>query len=168
MPPLIITMANNQKLLDKYNLDSVEAIFTGAAPLGAETADQLQRQRPAWKIRQAYGLTESSTVICSSTIHDIWFGSSGSLMPAVEARLLKPEGKEVTEYGQPGELVVRAPSIVLGYLNNEAATKETFRDGWLHTGDEAIIKKSPNGYEHVFIVDRIKELIKVQVCTSSS
>jgi ribosome assembly protein SQT1 len=91
------------------------------------------------------------------------FGSSGSLLPSVEARLVSPEGKEITEYDQPGELFVRSPSVVLGYLNNDKANQETFQDGWLRTGDEAVIKKSALGNEHVWIVDRIKELIKVKV-----
>lgn len=76
---------------------------------------------------------------------------------------MTPEGKEVTDYDTPGELVVRSPSVVLGYLNNEKATKETFENGWMRTGDEAVVRKGPNGTEHVYIVDRIKELIKVKV-----
>jgi long-subunit acyl-CoA synthetase (AMP-forming) len=76
---------------------------------------------------------------------------------------MTPEGKEITTYDTPGELVVRGPSVVLGYLNNEKATKETFVDGWMLTGDEAVVRVSPKGVEHVFIVDRIKELIKVKV-----
>lgn len=73
------------------------------------------------------------------------------------------EGTEITEYGEPGELVVKSPSVTLGYLNNEAASKETFQNGWMRTGDEAVIRKSPQGMEHVFVVDRIKELIKTKV-----
>jgi acyl-CoA synthetase (AMP-forming)/AMP-acid ligase II len=57
----------------------------------------------------------------------------------------------------------RAPSVVLGYLNNDKANQETFQDGYMRTGDEAVVRKAPSGNEHVFIVDRIKELIKVQV-----
>ena len=60
---------------------------------------------------------------------------------------------------------MRGPNVVLGYLNNEKSTKETFRDGWLHTGDEAIVRVNPaTGSEHILVVDRIKELIKVKVC----
>lgn len=77
---------------------------------------------------------------------------------------MTPENEEITKYDTPGELVVRGPSVVLGYLNNDKATKETFEDGWMRTGDEAVIRLSPKGIEHVFIVDRIKELIKVKVC----
>ncbi|KAL8669076.1 MAG: hypothetical protein Q9168_006313 [Polycauliona sp. 1 TL-2023] len=72
------------------------------------------------------------------------------------------DGVEITGYDQPGELVVKSPSVVLGYLNNDEADRETFENGWMRTGDVAVIKKSPKGNEHVFIVDRIKELIKVK------
>lgn len=102
-------------------------------------------------------------MICSTPVNDIWFGSSGSLLPAVEAKIVSVEGNEITGYNQPGELVVRSPSVVLGYLNNEKANKETFQDGWMRTGDEAVVKKGPKGTEHIWIVDRIKELIKVKV-----
>ncbi|KAL8741749.1 MAG: hypothetical protein Q9190_005683 [Brigantiaea leucoxantha] len=80
----------------------------------------------------------------------------------VEARIVSTDGIEVKGYDQPGELVVRSPSVVLGYLNNDAANNETFQDGWMRTGDEAVVKKGPKGTEHVFIVDRIKELIKTK------
>lgn len=77
---------------------------------------------------------------------------------------MSSNGQEITTYNTPGELLVRSPSVVLGYLNNEKATKETFKDGWMRTGDEAVVRVSPSGTEHIFIVDRIKELIKVKVC----
>ena len=109
------------------------------------------------------GLTETSTVVCSTPFHDVFFGSCGSLVPGFEAKLVSPEGKEITAYDEPGELVVKSPSVVLGYLNNEAANKETFPNGWMRTGDEAVVRVSSKGMEHIFIVDRIKELIKVKV-----
>ncbi|KAI9866334.1 MAG: hypothetical protein M1813_001456 [Trichoglossum hirsutum] len=160
VPPIIIALTKNKDLVSKYDLSSVIGIFTGAAPLGAETAQELQADHPTWMVRQ--GLTETATVICSTSDHDIHFGSSGSILPATECRLVSPEGVEIEGYDQPGELLVRSPSVVLGYLNNDVANKETFQDGWMRTGDEAVIRKSPLGYEHVFIVDRIKELIKVK------
>ena len=108
-------------------------------------------------------MTETSTVVLSTAAHDIWFGSCGSIFPAVEAKLISIEGTEITGYDQPGELVVKSPSGVLGYLNNDQATRETFQDGWVRTGDEALVRLGPNGTELVFVVDRIKELIKVKV-----
>lgn len=84
-------------------------------------------------------------------------------------KLLSLEGVEITGYNQPGELIVQSPSVVLGYLNNDKANKETFiedtdgRGRWMRTGDEAEIRKASSGNEHVVITDRIKELIKVKV-----
>lgn len=106
-------------------------------------------------------------MVCSTSGHDIWFGSSGCLVPSVEARIVSADGEEITGYDQPGELLVKSPAVVLGYLNNDKANRETFvtdAEGgrWMRTGDEAVIRKSPAGNEHVFIVDRIKELIKVK------
>jgi acyl-CoA synthetase (AMP-forming)/AMP-acid ligase II len=168
VPPIIIAIAKQPKIVAQYDLSSVASIFTGAAPLGEETAQELSRQFPSWAIRQGYGLTETCTVVSSTNPSDVFFGSSGSLIPAIECRIVDLEGKEVTGYNQPGELLVRSPSVVLGYLKNQKATEETFIDGWMHTGDEAVFKKSEQGHEHLFIVDRIKELIKVKVSTSST
>ena len=108
-------------------------------------------------------MTETATVVLSSAPDDIWFGSSGSIFPSVELKIVSSDATEITGYDQPGELVVKSPSAVLGYLNNDEATRETFQDGWVKTGDEAVVRLGPKGTEHVFIVDRIKELIKVKV-----
>jgi acyl-CoA synthetase (AMP-forming)/AMP-acid ligase II len=114
-------------------------------------------------------MTETATVVTSTSEHDICPGTSGSLIPGARGKVVDPDGKEITEYGKPGELLVQSPSVVLGYLNNEKATDEAFvyhEDGrWLRTGDEVIVTKAESGYEHVTIVDRLKELIKVKVRT---
>ena len=102
-------------------------------------------------------------MVCWTLPDDIWFGSSGVLLPSVQARIVSPIGNEITEYDQPGELLVRSPSVVLGYHNNETANKETFINGWLRTGDEAMVRLSPKGTEHIWILERIKEMIKVKV-----
>jgi len=123
-------------------------------------------QRRSWSqvLTNFYaGLTETSTVVLSTPVHDIWFGSCGSLLPSCKAKLVSIDGTEITGYNQPGELVITSPSVVLGYLNNDQANKEIFQDGWMRTGDEVVVRKGPNGNDHFFIVDRIKELIKVKV-----
>lgn len=163
VPPIIINMVNNKKTLQNYDLSAVKTIFTGAAPLGEETADDLQKIFPKWEIRQGYGLTETCTVVSSTNPQDNWFGSVGSLLPGIECKLVTIEGNEITGYDQPGELWVKSPSVTLGYLNNVKATRETFVTGFMRTGDEAVFRKNPkSGHEHLFIVDRIKELIKVK------
>jgi acyl-CoA synthetase (AMP-forming)/AMP-acid ligase II len=166
VPPIIIMMAKNKAVLDKFNLSSVSTIFTGAAPLGKETADELQALYPSWLIRQGYGLTETSTVVTSSSGTDIWFGSSGSVIPGCECRIVDAQGKDVTAYDTPGELWVKGPAVTIGYLNNERATRETYvideSGRWMRTGDEVVVRTTPGGNEHIFVVDRIKELIKVK------
>src|SRR5438034_1257690 len=109
-------------------------------------------------------MTETATVVCTTSEHDVFMGSSGSLLPGTRAKIIGFDGKEITDYDTPGELLVQSPSVVLGYLNNVKATDESFvwdEDGrWIKTGDEVVVRKSPGGNEHFFIVDRIKELIK--------
>ncbi|KAF2152992.1 phenylacetyl-CoA ligase-like protein [Myriangium duriaei CBS 260.36] len=163
VPPIIITMTKSASTLAKYDLSSVKTIFTGAAPLGEETSNELQSQYPKWTVKQGYGLTETSTVVSTQDPSDLWAGSCGSLLPGFECRLVTIEGNEITGYDQPGELWVKGPSVTLGYLNNIKATRETYVDGYMRTGDEAVFRKHPkSGNEHLFITDRIKELIKVK------
>lgn len=166
VPPIVIRMLSSQDILKKYDLSSVRLLFTGAAPLGKETSDELLKIYPKWKVGQGYGLTETSTVVCTTSEDDICPGTSGSLVPGTRAKIIDPDGNEITEYGKPGELLVQSPSVVLGYLDNEKATAEAFvwdADGrWMRTGDEVIVTKAPSGYEHITIVDRLKELIKVK------
>lgn len=115
------------------------------------------------------GITETTRVISYTTSDNIWYGSCGTLLPHIEARLVTLDGKNIDCHNKPGELWLRSPSIAIGYRNNAEETAKTFgKDGWMLTGDEALIKPSPQGNEHIFIVDRIKELIKVKVsnCTT--
>lgn len=113
-------------------------------------------------------MTETAVVVSSPSEHDVVRRSAGSLLPACKVKIVDVDGTEITEYDKPGELLVQAPSVVLGYLNNEKATAETFvhhQDGrWIRTGDQALMTVAPSGNEHLVIVDRIKELIKVKVC----
>ena len=110
-------------------------------------------------------MTETCTVASSTPHDDIFPGSSGILLPGYEARIVDEDGNDITAYDQAGELWMRSPSVTtLGYLDNAKATQETFLEGgWLRSGDKALFRKSPKGTEHVWIVDRVKELIKVKV-----
>ncbi|KAG9504920.1 hypothetical protein J7337_004901 [Fusarium musae] len=166
VPPIIIQVLRFKDVCAKYDLSSVKFVYCGAAPLGEETISDMKKLYPDWTIAQAYGMTETATVVTSSSEDDVFTRGSGSLLPGAKAKIIDLEGNEVTEYDKPGELLVQAPSVVLGYLNNEKATSETFvhhKDGrYIRTGDEAIVTLAPSGHEHIVIVDRIKELIKVK------
>lgn len=160
-------MLRNPDLCAKYDLRSLRMVYTGAAPLGAETHEDMLKAFPFLQVAQGYGMTETSTVVLSTSETDIMIGTSGSLAPACRAKLIGEDGHEITEYDKRGELWVQSPSVTLGYLNNERATSEAFvwdHDGrWIRTGDVAVVKKAPSGYEHFAVVDRLKELIKVKV-----
>ncbi|KAG4283490.1 hypothetical protein FPRO06_07869 [Fusarium proliferatum] len=166
VPPIIVQILSSQDKCQKYNLDSVRLVFSGAAPLGGETIQKLLELYPKWRISQGYGLTEASPAVFHTSEADPVLGSSGSLLPGAKVKIIDQHGSEVTSYETPGELYVQAPNVVLGYLHNEKTNAETFvhrNDGrWLRTGDEVLVRKSPRGNDHFFIVDRIKELIKVK------
>ncbi|KAK6533629.1 hypothetical protein TWF694_002564 [Orbilia ellipsospora] len=164
VPPIMILLAKNKHIVDKYDLSSVKFIMTGAAPLTAEMSVEMDKIYPWMKVVQGYGMTESSTVVCTTSGNDIWHGSSGCILPGIKCRVVNADGRDVGE-DEPGELLVNADNIVLGYLNNQKANDETFviqnNLRWLRTGDEAVVRKSKAGNQHVFIVDRLKELIKI-------
>jgi len=114
---------------------------------------------PDAHIGQGYGMTETCTVTSIWSIERKrgFSGGAGKLIPGVTARVVKTDGT-LGGYNDIGELVVKAPSNALGYYNNEKATKETFIDGWVRTGDE--VKITPDG--ELWIIDRIKEILKVR------
>lgn len=166
VPPIAIQILRNQEKCKKKDLSCVQLLYTGAAPMGEETIAEIHKLYPKWKIGQGYGMTETATTVCTTSEHDILEGSSGSLIPETKGKIMGFDGQEVTSYETPGELWVQSPSVSLGYLNNEKANAETFvwdeQGRWIKTGDEVVVRKAPSGHEHLVIVDRIKELIKVK------
>ncbi|ORX65869.1 acetyl-CoA synthetase-like protein [Linderina pennispora] len=125
----------------KYDLSSIVYVTSGAAPLTKELHLEAQRTL-GFPVIQDYGMSETSP--------------AGRLLPNITAKVVNDQDAEV-EQGQVGELCVRGPNIMLGYLNNPTATAESFdSEGYLHTGDIGYINSSGN----VFITDRKKELIK--------
>ncbi|KAL6362571.1 hypothetical protein LRP88_03861 [Fusarium phalaenopsidis] len=163
VPPIAIEMLSKQDICRQYDLESVEFLYTGAAPLGKETVDDLLRIYPKWRLGQGF---ETATVFIQSSEHDTFVGSTGSLVPGAKARIVDVDGNEITAYETPGELLIQSHSVSLGYFNNPKATSETFftdKDGrWIRTGDEVLVRKAPSGNEHFVVVDRVKELIKVK------
>lgn len=168
VPPIIVAMSKNIGLLQQYDLSSVRTVVSGGAPLSQETIARFDAAYPHWIFRQAYGLTEVAACACHTSAHDPWQGSSGSVVTGCEVKLVAKDGKEIVAQNTAGEIWVKSPSNILGYLGDHAATKETFHeDGderWLKTGDIGLFKQSSSNTEHIFIVDRVKELIKVKVC----
>jgi long-chain acyl-CoA synthetase len=105
-------------------------------------------------ICQGYGLTEAAPVISSNALHAIKLGSSGRLVKHLELKILDEDGNELPA-GQKGEIVVRGDNVMLGYWNNQAATEETIKNGWLHTGDLGYMDK--DGF--LYVLGRFKSLL---------
>ncbi|KAJ3935129.1 MAG: phenylacetyl-CoA ligase [Lentinula lateritia] len=159
VPPHIVLFCKQTELLKDYALDSVRFIMVGAAPLSNEVNNQLFNIFPEAHIGQAYGMTETCTSVSAFPISKKRgsAGSAGLLKPGVRARILKEDGTFGT-FDEPGELYIWSPSNALGYYNNEQATRETFIDGWVRTGDEAKIDRNME----LWIMDRMKEIMKVR------
>lgn len=155
VPPVVLALAKHP-LVDQYDLSSLVQVFSGAAPLGAELAADAAA-RVGCEVVQGYGMTELSPVSHCTVEGDFRPGTSGVTVGSTEIRLVDPDTGEDRDVGQEGELWVRGPQVMKGYLNNPEATRNTIDDdGWLHTGDIAVLDE----HGHVSIVDRVKELIK--------
>ncbi len=130
----------------------------GAAPLDVEVLHHAEERLGA-PIRQGYGMTETSPgthQVADADFTTSPAGCVGTLLPNTEARLVDPESHDDVEPGVPGELLIRGPQVMDGYLDNAEATAETLTDGWLHTGD--LVRVDDDG--RFWVVDRLKELIK--------
>ena len=154
VPPIVLGLAKHP-LVDQFDLSSIKVIFSGAAPLSAELGSEASA-RLGCDVIQGYGMTELSPVSHATIVGAGKPGSSGVTISNTECRVVDLEGNDLG-LNEDGELWIRGPQVMKGYLNNEEATAATIDpDGWLHTGDVAHFDE--DGY--IFIVDRIKELIK--------
>ncbi|HKR61649.1 MAG TPA: 4-coumarate--CoA ligase family protein [Pyrinomonadaceae bacterium] len=157
VPPIVLALSKSP-IVDEYDLTSLKAVFSGAAPLD-EKLSQACMQRLKVRIRQGYGMTETSPVTHSSPSNpaNVKHGSVGFAAPNTECKIIDLETGAPLPPNKEGELCVRGPQIMKGYLNRPEATAATIdQDKWLHTGDIAFVDEDG----HFFIVDRAKELIK--------
>ena len=157
VPPIILNLAKRDDL-GRYDLSKLKAVLSGAAPLDADLA-AAGSAKLGVRVTQGYGMTELSP--CSHlTPPDDAGAPAASIGPSVastECRLVDPETGEDVGVGEAGELLIRGPQVMRGYLNNDDATRATIdEDGFLHTGDLARV--DDDGY--YYILDRLKELIK--------
>ncbi|MCB0992153.1 MAG: AMP-binding protein [Acidimicrobiales bacterium] len=154
VPPMVLALAK-QPVVDQFDLSSLKFIFSGAAPLGADLQEECE-QRVGCSVVQGYGMTELSPITHATLPGDQKAGSVGVTMPNTLVRIVDDEGNDQDIDGE-GELWIKGPQVMKGYLNNPEATAATIdADQWLHTGDVAKIDSDG----HVYIVDRVKELIK--------
>src|SRR5216110_2090426 len=157
VPPLVLALANDPAV-DRYDVSSLRGVMSGAAPLDAALEAACAR-RLSCALIQGYGLTEASPVThaVSDEPGAARPGSIGPLLPNTECRVVDPASGSDLGPGEDGELWIRGPQVMAGYLNNPEATAATLdAAGWLHTGDIGRVDR--DGY--FTIVDRLKELTK--------
>lgn len=159
VPPILIRLVRDP-LVDQYDLSHIQRFSTGAAPVSEEIIQILQRKFPNTGFKQGYGMTESCSCITAhppSHFDYKYAHAVGTIVAGTAVKIVAPDGTDLG-VNEPGELLARGPQIVMGYLDNAKATADTFdADGWLHTGDQAVIDEEGL----VTITDRIKEMIKV-------
>ena len=154
-PPIVVALAKHP-VVDSFDLSSLRQVFSGAAPLSGELAAEAGA-RLGCEVVQGYGMTEMSPVSHLTPPGQMKPGSVGVTVPNTEMRIVDAATGIDLDEGEDGELWVRGPQVMLGYLGNPEATRATLdEDGWLHTGDICHV----DGDGHVYVVDRLKELIK--------
>ncbi|KAK4436732.1 4-coumarate--CoA ligase 1 [Sesamum alatum] len=161
VPPIVLAIAKSP-LVDKYDLSSVRTVMSGAAPLGKELEDAVRIKFPNAKLGQGYGMTEAGPVLAmclafAKEPFEIKSGACGTVVRNAEMKIVDTETGQSLGRNQPGEICIRGDQIMKGYLNDPESTERTIdREGWLHTGDIGFI----DGDDELFIVDRLKEIIK--------
>ncbi|KAK3183756.1 hypothetical protein Dsin_031042 [Dipteronia sinensis] len=157
-PPVVVTMSKGG-LTDGYDLNSLEGVLCGAAPLGKGPIAAFTTRFPNVELVQGYGLTESTGAVSRTLGPEECrhWGSAGRISGGIEAKIVDPETGEALPPRREGELWLRGPTIMKGYIGDPGATSETLlKDGWMRTGDLCYFDEA--GF--VFVVDRLKELIK--------
>jgi acyl-CoA synthetase (AMP-forming)/AMP-acid ligase II len=158
-PPAVYQTILNADL-SQYDFSSLRLAVTGAAVIPVELVVQMREQLRLESVVTGYGLTETHGII-SMCHHDddpeIIAHTSGRPLPGLEVKLIDADGKTVPT-GQPGEILARGYTVMIGYFDNPIATAETVdADGWLHTGDVGIADEAGN----IAITDRIKDMFIV-------
>uniref|UniRef100_A0A1I8N0U5 Luciferin 4-monooxygenase n=1 Tax=Musca domestica TaxID=7370 RepID=A0A1I8N0U5_MUSDO len=160
VPPIALFMTHHPKVTPE-TCPELRMVMSGAAPIGASDVERFLKKFPNTKFLQGYGMTESSPVVHLTPLDNTRYSSIGVLTANTEGKIVSLESDNHKGLGpnQPGELCVRGPQVMAGYLKNEEATRDTFYPGgWLRTGDVAYYDE--DGY--YYITDRMKELIKVK------
>lgn len=159
VPPPVAAFLARHPAAAQRDLSSLELIAVGGAPLAVGVHEALRERLPGCNVAQGWGLTETTAGICvPDRDRPSPPGTVGRLLPNTELTVAEPDTGRAMGTGEPGELWVRGPQLMAGYLNRPGATAEIVDgDGWLHTGDLGKVDADGN----LVILDRLKELIKV-------
>lgn len=153
VPPIVVFMAKHPAV-SQFDLSAMNRSVVGAAPLG-EAITEAFTKRLNVPITQGYGLTETSPVLCVDNLPPSP-GTTGRLVPNTIAKVINPATGDALGIGETGELIFKGPQVMKGYLNNQQATDDMIKEGWLYSGDVGHVRE-----DGCFVItDRLKELIK--------
>ena len=160
--PTMINMILNHEQFDRFDLSSLRRVCFGAAPMSDGLLRQVLQKLPHVRFQQAWGMTELSPIATLmdakfTTDDDLQSGrlrSCGQAVATVDVTIVDEHGAEVPR-GKIGEVVVRGPTVMMGYWQQPEATAAALRGGWMHSGDAGVMDE--DGF--VFIVDRLKDMI---------
>ncbi|KAH0849516.1 hypothetical protein HID58_096377 [Brassica napus] len=159
-PPVVLAFVKSPDT-ETYDLSSVRMMFSGSGALAKELEDAVRLKLPNAIFGQSYGMTEMGTVAKSLAFaknpFKIKSGSCGTVIRNAEMKVVDTITGVSLPHNKPGEICIRGDQLMKGYLNDPQATAQTIdKDGWLHTGDIGFVDDN----DEIFIVDRLKELIK--------
>lgn len=161
VPPIVVAVAKSDEAAS-HDLSSVRMVLSGAAPMGKDIEDAFMAKLPGAVLGQGYGMTEAGPVLsmCLAFAKEpfkVKSGACGTVVRNAELKIVDPDTGKSLARNLPGEICIRGQQIMKGYLNNPEATKNSIdADGWLHTGDVGFVDDD----DEIFIVDRLKEIIK--------
>ncbi|MDI6773362.1 MAG: AMP-binding protein, partial [bacterium] len=156
--PAMYLAINQLRGVEKYNLKSIRACVSGAAPLPVEVQRRFE-ELTGGRLVEGFGMSEASPLTHGNPVYGTRkAGSIGIPIPSTDAKIVDAEtGTRDLPPGEIGELVVRGPQVMKGYWNNPGETDHTIRNGWLYTGD--IARMDEDGY--FFIEDRKKDMVNI-------
>nr|WOX58871.1 4-coumarate-CoA ligase 2 [Phyla nodiflora] len=157
-PPIVVAMVKSD-LTGNFDLRSLETVRSGGAPLGVDLIEAFTKKFPWITPYQGYGLTEVSGAAsrASTPVEYRRWGSVGKLSGNIEAKIVEPETNIGLPPSRKGELWIKGPTVMKGYVNDPKANSEAFVSGeWFRTGDVCYI----DGEGFLFVVDRVKDIIK--------
>ena len=145
----------NDKDACRCDYSSLKACRTGAAPLPVQIKKAFDTLAGKEVLVEAYGLTETSPLAVANPIERPKAGSIGIPLPDTDVRIVDIQTGQDVSIGEEGELLIRGPQVMKGYLDNPEATAEAIQDGWFRTGD--VVRMDEEGY--LYVVDRLKDFI---------
>lgn len=155
VPPILLALAKHP-LVEKYDLSSFHTIISAAAPLGDEI-EVAAKERLGCHVKQGWGMSELSPLGLLNADSNTKLGSVGQLVSSTQAKIIDEEGNSLGP-NETGELLIKGPQVMLGYLDDPEKTADCLAHGWLRTGDAVYYDE--DGF--FYVTDRIKELIKVR------